>query len=50
MLDNDSPCRSVMVPYALDRRAGSWAVTLDAFAAETGAQIAGPWVFTFDIP
>jgi hypothetical protein len=50
LLDNNSLCRSVIVPYALTERNGSWSVTLDAFTAETGAQIAGPWVFTFDVP
>lgn len=50
MLDNSSLCRSVIVPYALDSRAGAWTVTLEAFTAEGGVQITGPWAFTFNIP
>lgn len=50
MLDNSSQCRSVIVPYALDSRTGAWTVTLDAFTAESGAQITGPWTFTFIVP
>ncbi|MBK8135772.1 MAG: hypothetical protein IPK52_08035 [Chloroflexi bacterium] len=46
----DSACPSVIVPYALDGRAGAWAVTLDAFTAEGRARVDGPWTFTFDLP
>lgn len=49
-LDSNSQCRSVIVPYALNSRTGAWTVTLDAFTAEGGPQITGPWTFTFDVP
>jgi len=50
MLDDSAQCRSVIVPYALDSRAGTWTVTLDAFKAEGGTQITGSWAFTFNVP
>lgn len=46
----DSACPSVIIPYALDGRHGTWAVTLEAFMADNGARVNGPWVFTFDVP